>query len=440
MTDSPLNTQQRLEQLAQDASPARWGRYTLLILLVIFILWGLFVPIDSGVPAQGVIGIQSQRQSVQHPQGGVVQHLFVHEGMYVAQGQQLLRLDSTQIKAELQRAEQETIQYTARLARLLAERQQQSQTDFASVELLKDKHDETVKQAIQTQSALLYAKVKSIELEQQLLQQRIAAKKTQLQQQLTMVKARQAQIELLTQEINANQSLIAQGYTGQERALGLQREQLERQVEQQEAQLAISQHQADIAELSQQIMLTKTQYQQEVEREKSEVEQQLVVLNQQKIALQDRLKQSVIVAPASGVIVAQSIHTEGGVINAGQVLMDIVPSQTEIVVDAKVAPHLIEKVQLNQQAHIRLTALDSLNPVVEATVVTISADQINSNNNTPPYFAVRLQINPQSLQKLKYQKISAGMPVDVLFKTGERSFFKYLAEPLLKTFFFALRE
>ncbi|MCB1674637.1 MAG: HlyD family type I secretion periplasmic adaptor subunit, partial [Pseudomonadales bacterium] len=355
MTDSPLNTQQRLEQLAQDASPARWGRYTLLILLVIFILWGLFVPIDSGVPAQGVIGIQSQRQSVQHPQGGVVQHLFVHEGMYVAQGQQLLRLDSTQIKAELQRAEQETIQYTARLARLLAERQQQSQTDFASVELLKDKHDETVKQAIQTQSALLYAKVKSIELEQQLLQQRIAAKKTQLQQQLTMVKARQAQIELLTQEINANQSLIAQGYTGQERALGLQREQLERQVEQQEAQLAISQHQADIAELSQQIMLTKTQYQQEVEREKSEVEQQLVVLNQQKIALQDRLKQSVIVAPASGVIVAQSIHTEGGVINAGQVLMDIVPSQTEIVVDAKVAPHLIEKVQLNQQAHIRLT-------------------------------------------------------------------------------------
>ncbi|HQV21887.1 MAG TPA: HlyD family type I secretion periplasmic adaptor subunit, partial [Agitococcus sp.] len=405
-----------------------------------FMLWGLFVPIDSGVPAQGVIGIQSQRQSVQHPQGGVVQHLFVHEGMYVAQGQQLLRLDSTQIKAELQRAEQETIQYTARLARLLAERQQQSQTDFASVELLKDKHDETVKQAIQTQSALLYAKVKSIELEQQLLQQRIAAKKTQLQQQLTMVKARQAQIELLTQEINANQSLIAQGYTGQERALGLQREQLERQVEQQEAQLAISQHQADIAELSQQIMLTKTQYQQQVEREKSEVEQQLVVLNQQKIALQDRLKQSVIVAPASGVIVAQSIHTEGGVINAGQVLMDIVPSQTEIVVDAKVAPHLIEKVQLNQQAHIRLTALDSLNPVVEATVVTISADQINSNNNTPPYFAVRLQINPQSLQKLKYQKISAGMPVDVLFKTGERSFFKYLAEPLLKTFFFALRE
>ena len=227
---------------------------------------------------------------------------------------------------------------------------------------------------------------------------------------------------------------------GQERLLSLQREQLERQVEQNEAQLAMSQQQADIAELKQQMLLKTSQYQQEIEREMTEVEQQLVVLTQQKQSLQDRLQHTQITAPASGVVVAQTIHTQGGVISAGQVLMDIVPTQNNIIVDAKVAPHLIEKIQLNQTAHIRLTALDSLNPVVEATVISISADQLTPNNNTPPYFAVRLQINSQSLQKVKYQKISAGMPVDVLFKTGERSFFRYLAEPLLKTFFFALRE
>ena len=440
MSDSSLNTQQRLQQLAHDNKPARWGRYSLLTLLAIFILWGSFMPIDSGVPAQGVIGIQSQRQSVQHPQGGVVKHLFVHEGMYVAQGQQLLALDNTQINADLQRAEQEYIQYSARLVRLLAERQHQAQADFRTQTALQEYNNPIIISAIQTQSALLQARVQGAELEQKVLQQRIAAKKIDSQRQQAIATQRQQQIDLLKQEIQAQQALIKQGFIGQERLLSLQREQLERQVEQNEAQLAMSQQQADIAELTQQILLKKSQYQQEIEREMTEVEQQLVVLTQQKNSLKDRLQHSQIIAPASGMVVAQTIHTEGGVISAGQVLMDIVPTQNNIIVDAKVAPHLIERIQLNQMAHIRLTALDSLNPVVEATVISISADQLTPNNNTPPYFAVRLQINPQSLQKVKYQKISAGMPVDVLFKTGERSFFRYLAEPLLKTFFFALRE
>jgi protease secretion system membrane fusion protein len=440
MSYSSLNTQQRLQQLAHDNKPARWGRYSLLTLLTVFILWGSFMPIDSGVPAQGVIGIKSQRQSVQHLQGGVVKHLFVHEGMYVAQGQQLLALDNTQINADLQRAEQEYIQYSARLVRLLAERQHQAQADFRTQTALQEYNNPIIISAIQTQSALLQARVQGAELEQKVLQQRIAAKKIDSQRQQTIATQRQQQIDLLKQEIQAQQALIKQGFIGQERLLSLQREQLERQVEQNEAQLAMSQQQADIAELTQQILLKKSQYQQEIEREMTEVEQQLVVLTQQKNSLQDRLQHTQIIAPASGMVVAQTIHTEGGVISAGQVLMDIVPTQNNIMVDAKVAPHLIERIQLNQMAHIRLTALDSLNPVVEATVISISADQLTPNNNTPPYFAVRLQINSQSLQKVKYQKISAGMPVDVLFKTGERSFFRYLAEPLLKTFFFALRE
>jgi multidrug efflux pump subunit AcrA (membrane-fusion protein) len=101
---------------------------------------------------------------------------------------------------------------------------------------------------------------------------------------------------------------------------------------------------------------------------------------------------------------------------------------------------LIEHVQRGQLAHVRIVALDSLNPVVDGVVATISADQITNPNPGEAYFTVRLYINKQSLAKLKYKRISAGMPVEVLFKTGERTFFQYLLEPLLKTFFFALRE
>ncbi len=116
------STEQSLQELAHDEQPARWERsgFFLLTLVTVFILWGsLFYLSDSSKATQQTIGIQSQRQSVQHPQGGVVKHLFVHEGMYVAQGQQLLALDNTQINADLHDTEPEYIQYAARLVRFI---------------------------------------------------------------------------------------------------------------------------------------------------------------------------------------------------------------------------------------------------------------------------------------------------------------------------------
>jgi HlyD family type I secretion membrane fusion protein len=261
-----------------------------------------------------------------------------------------------------------------------------------------------------------------------------------IQRQQAITNSRQQQVALLAKEIDAHLALIKQGYNGQERLLELQREQLEKQDEQQQAQLMSVQLQADIRELKQQILLKQAQYQQDIEQEMTQVQERLTELAQQKASLADRLKHTQIIAPATGMVLSQTIHTQGGVVNAGQVLMDIVPPQQGFVVDAKVAPHLIEKIQLNQLAHIRLVALNSLNPVVDATVIYISPDQITPTNNNPAYFAVRLAIHPQSLKTLKYEKISAGMPVDVLLKTGERTFIRYLAEPLVKTLFFALKE
>lgn len=422
----PPSVNQQLQEFADTQQANRWGRYILLTFMIALLLWASLVPIDSGVPAQGVIGIEQQRQAVQHWQGGIVKQLLVKEGDEVHQGQLLLSLDDTQIRADLQRAEQAYAQYQARLQRLLAEREQRTQIQGED--------------RLNTQSALLTARQQSSTLEKQVLTEHIASKKVDIQRQQAIKDSRQQQIALLTKEIDAHLALIKQGFNGQERLLELQRDQLEKQDEQQQAQLMMVQLQADIRELQQQILLKQAQYQQDIEQEMTQVQERLTELEQQKASLADRLKHTQIIAPATGMVVSQMIHTQGGVINAGQVLMDIVPPQQTLMVDAKVAPHLIEKVQLQQIAHIRLVALDSLNPVVEGKVVYISPDQITPTNNSPAYFAVRLAINPQSLHKLNYQKIGAGMPVEVLFKTGERTFLRYLAEPLVKTLFFALRE
>lgn len=422
----PPSVNQQLQQFADTQQANRWGRYVLLLFVIALLLWASLVPIDSGVPAQGVIGIEQQRQSVQHWQGGIVKQLLVKEGDQVQQGQLLLALDDTQIRADLQRAEQAYGQYQARLQRLLAEREQRSQIH--------------TQDNLNTQAALLIARQQTIALEKQVLTEQITSKKLDIQRQQAIKDSRQQQVALLAKEIDAHLALIKQGYNGQERLLELQREQLEKQDEQQQAQLMSVQLQADIRELQQQILLKQAQYQQDIAQEMTQVQERLTELEQQKASLADRLKHTQVIAPATGMVVSQTIHTQGGVVNAGQVLMDIVPPQQTFVVDAKVAPHLIEKIQLNQTAHIRLVALNSLNPVVEAKVIYISPDQITPTNNNPAYFAVRLAINPQSLKSLNYQKISAGMPADVLLKTGERTFLHYLAEPLIKTLFFALKE
>lgn len=426
----PPSVNEQLQQFADTQQANRWGRYVLLLFVIALLLWASLVPIDSGVPAQGVIGIEQQRQAVQHWQGGIVKQLLVKEGDQVQQGQLLLALDDTQIRADLQRAEQAYGQYQARLQRLLAEREQR-------VSLTKTNH---VEDNFNTQAALLTARQQTITLEKQVLTEQITSKKFDIQRQQAITNSRQQQVALLAKEIDAHLALIKQGYNGQERLLELQREQLEKQDEQQQAQLMSIQLQADIRELQQQILLRQAKYQQDIEQEMTQVQERLTELEQQKASLADRLKHTQIISPATGMVVSQMIHTQGGVINAGQVLMDIVPPQQTLMVDAKVAPHLIEKVQLQQIAHIRLVALDSLNPVVEGKVVYISPDQITPTNNSPAYFAVRLVINPQSLKSLKYQKISAGMPAEVLLKTGERTFIRYLAEPLVKTLFFALKE
>jgi protease secretion system membrane fusion protein len=422
----PPSINEQLQQFANPQQASRFGKYILGAFMLVLLLWAAFVPMDSGVPAQGIIGIKQQRQSVQHWQGGIVKQLLVKEGDNVQQGQLLLCLDDTQLKADLQRAEAAYEQYQARLQRLLAEREQHSSIH--------------IKDSLNTQAALLNARQQTIALEKHVLSEQMASKQIDIQRQQAIKQSRQQQVALLNKEIEAHLVLIKQGFNGQERLLALQREQLEKQDEQQQAQLMMLQLQAEVRELQQKILLKHAQYQQDIEQEMTQVQERLIELEQQKASLADQLKHTQIISPATGMIVSQTVYTQGGVINAGQVIMDIVPPQQQWVVDAKVAPHLIEKVQLHQTAHIRLVALNSLNPVVEATVIYISPDQITPTNNNPPYFAVRLAIQPQSLKSVQYQKISAGMPADVLLKTGEKTFLRYLAEPLVRTLFFALKE
>ncbi|HNE91681.1 MAG TPA: biotin/lipoyl-binding protein, partial [Agitococcus sp.] len=177
----PPSVNEQLQQFADTQQANRWGRYVLLLFVMVLLLWASLVPIDSGVPAQGVIGIEQQRQAVQHWQGGIVKKLLVKEGDQVQQGQLLLALDDTQIRADLQRAEQAYGQYQARLQRLLAEREQRSQLN----------HNNQLQDNLNTQAALLTARQQTIALEKQVLSEQITSKKLDIQRQQAITNSRQ---------------------------------------------------------------------------------------------------------------------------------------------------------------------------------------------------------------------------------------------------------
>jgi len=176
MFSQPKSTDQQLDDIANYTQPAKWGRYGLGFFFLLFLLWAGTMPIDSGVPAQGIIGIESKRQSVQHQHGGVVKRLLVTEGRRVAKGQVLLELDDTQIVADLARATHELTQFSAKNARLLAERQQLTSIDFRTQPILANMQDQTVQAAIHTQSAFFNARANALRLESQVVAERIKSK------------------------------------------------------------------------------------------------------------------------------------------------------------------------------------------------------------------------------------------------------------------------
>ncbi len=409
-----------------DASPRRIGTIVVLLVFGVFGLWAMVAPLDSAALAPGVVAVQGHRKAVQHLEGGIVAEIHVQEGERVEEGQPLLELDATQSRAELGIVMGQYYAARALSDRLAAERAGVDSITF-SLELEVD--DERAREAKLNERSIFDArrderlgKINVFELQIEQLEAQIEGLQAQLKGKRTVAK-------LLEEEIVDLEDMLEEGFVDKQRLRELQRTRSTVLGEIANHESSIASSRVRIGEAQLEILQLNRTFVKEVADEASKVQAKLFDLMQRRTALEDRTRRAVLRAPVAGLAFGMNTHTIGGVIKPGDTPLEIVPQNDELIVDAKVSPADIDRVEVGTQAEIRFSAFKNTYTVT-GTLVKISADRLIEEQSGTPYYAADVAIDKAGLsERLKGGQLLPGMPAEVLIKTGERTLLQYLVTP-----------
>ncbi len=426
--------------LPRPASRAtRWGVLALLLGFGGFLAWAALAPLDEGVPAHGVVAIDTKRKAVQHLSGGIVRQVLVREGDVVQEQQPLILLDDKTARANYEAVRQRYLGLRAMQGRLLAE-----QVGSASIawheDLLAARDDPWIAAQMQAQQQLLRSRHEGLQAELRAIDEAIEGQQALLRAYQGVLPSRREQLVLLQEDLRNIASLVAEGYAPRLRQSELQRQVAELQAQQTELLGNIERAQRAIAELRQRALARQQDYRKDVENELTRVNLEAQAdAERYRAALAD-LQRTEIRAPAAGQVVGLAVQTVGAVIQPGQKLMDIVP-EDELLLEARLEPHLIAKVGPGLRTDVRFSTF-SHDPqlVVEGEVVSVSGDLLTDPHTGVPFYLMRVALTPQGMKTLGRRRLQPGMPAEVIVKTGERSLLTYLAGPLVRRVAASLKE
>jgi protease secretion system membrane fusion protein len=395
-----------------------------------FLLWAALAPLDEGVPAQGMISIDTKRKTVQHLTGGLVKEVLVGEGDHVEEGQLLIRLDEAVARANFASARQRYVGLRAMEGRLQAEQLGLPKIKFHA-DVVQASQDPQIAQVVLTQEQLFTSRRAALQAELQSTEESIQGQKGLIQSYEGMLINRKSQQALLTEELNSTRELVKEGYAPRNRQLELERMNAEASSGITELQGNIIRAKRAVAELQQRAILRQQEYRKEVQSQLADVGREVPADAEKYQAAKDDLGRIEVKSPATGQVVDLAFQTVGGVIGAGQKLMDIVPEEQALLIEARVAPHLIDRVQKDMPVDVRFSSFaHSPQLVVNGKVVSISADVLVDQQTGVGYYLARVGVTAEGYKKLGKRQLQPGMPVEVIFLGGERSLLKYLLSPL----------
>lgn len=431
--DASLDASDAGSTKAGDAGrPGRMGLWALAIGFGGFLLWASLAPLDEGVPAAGIVAIDTKRKAVQHLSGGIVKEVLVREGDEVQEGQLLIRLDSAVAKANFESVRQRYLGLRAMQGRLLAEQGNLSSISFHP-DLQAAGSDPLIRQQMQNQEQLFMTRRSLLRSDLQSIEESIQGQEGLLQAYDGMLASRKGQLSLINEELGNLRGLVKEGYAPRNRQLEMERMVADSSTAIAELQGNAIRARRAIGELRQRTLSRQQEYRKEVETSLADVSREVLGDNEKLHSVTDDLARTEIKAPASGQVVALAVQTVGGVISPGQKLMDIVPKDASLLLEAHVAPHLIDRVHSDLPVDVRFSSFaHSPQLVVGGKVVSISGDLLTEPQTNVSYYLARVQVTPEGLKKLGTRQLQPGMPVEVIFKTGERSMLTYLLHPLTK--------
>ncbi len=438
---SPALAQPPLAPPTDTGRAARIGLWALGLGLGGFLLWAGFAPLDEGVPSQGVVSIDTKRKVVQHLSGGIVREVFVHEGEIVKAGQPLMALDDATAKAAYETVRQRYLSLRATQGRLEAEQSGNGAIRFHQDVTSAAGADPLFRQLQDNQNQLLQSRRAALQADLQVIEESIQGQNVLQQSYTGMLESRRSQRALLEDELRHTRSLVQDGYAPRNRQLELERQVADNGLALTELQGNLLRSQRSVAELRQRAVARKQEYRKEVETAMSETAREVESDAQKVVALQADLSRTEILSPASGQVMGLAVQTVGAVIQPGQQLMAIVPPNEPLVLEARIAPHLIDRVKPGLQADVRFSAFaHSPQLVVHGELASVSGDLLTDQQTGVSYYLARVRITPEGMKQLGTHQLQPGMPAEVVIKTGERTMLTYLLGPLLKRMSGALKE
>ena len=428
-----LTTEDGTPIITDDRSIRNIGVLILIGTLGILGTWGYLAPIDSAALAPGYVTVKSHRKTVQHLDGGIVSQLLAKDGDVVQAGDVLLILDGTEVKAQLEIIHGQHITLSAQLARLVAERDQQNHINFPAE--LQDLSAPHIAEARQDESQLFNARKSALQGEISVLNQRISQLGSKIKGLQGQRSSKQALMTSYHDEVKDLKELLAEGFADKQRLRDI-----ERNYEQVTGEVAglsseIAGNEIQIGETKLQILQLQKQFQEEVAGKLGEVQAELYDVTQRLVATRDKVARTVIMAPANGQVLGLSVHNIGGVISPGKPILDIVPQQEELIIDAQVSPMDIDRVKTGLLAAVRFSGFkQALTPKMQGKVINLSADRLTDEKTGMPYYLAQIELTPDSTLKLGEMELLPGMPAEVLINTGERTVFEYLMQPITNAF------
>lgn len=421
-----------------DHRPARLGRWLVLAGFGGFLLWAALAPLDKGVAVSGSVVVAGHRQAVQHPTGGVVARLLVHDGEAVSAGQVLLTLDATRPRAERDTLRQQYRDAQAAAVRLAAETEGQAQLRFPP-SLPADDPDMQASQALHQQ--LFASRREAQRLQQAALREGLAGARAHLAGLESAQRYRREQREALLQQLQGLRGLAQEGYIPRNRLLENERLLAQLDGELGEAVGAIGHARQQVQELGWRERQQAEEYRRDLHQQQVDNRLRLGELASRLASAEFELAHTEVRAPVAGTLVGLAVFTPGGVIAPGQQLMEVVPRDAPLLVDARAPVELVDRLRPGLPVELLFAAFNqSSTPRVPGELVLVSADRLLDEQTREPYYQVRIRVSEDGARQLGGLDIRPGMPVQAFVRTGERSLLNYLFKPLADRLHLALSE
>ena len=430
------------EVIAHDVTPlevntdarafSRIGWLIVVLGLGGFLAWGLFAPLDKGVPLSGTVAKESNRKAIQHQTGGIVKEILVKDGDVVKEGQVLVRMNGVLAKSAYETTEAQYLTARAAEARLTAERDGLKTIAFPA-ELVQRKNEPRVAELMTLQQQLLTSRQMALQSELGSVDESIAGLKEQIKSLEESRESKKVQMGYLKEQLDGMRDLAKEGYVARNRLLDLERTY---------AQLsgAVSEDIGNIARSRRQVLelgLRKSQrtqdYQKEVRSQLSDTEREAQALSARLEGQKFEVDNVEVKSPVGGTVTSLAVFTQGGVVQPGFKMMEIVPTNDPLVIEGNLAVNLVDRVHPGLKTELIFSAFNvNKTPHIEGEVEQVAADRSVEERTGAPYYKVRVKVTPAGQKKIAehHMDVRPGMPVELFVKTGERTPLNYLLKPI----------